>query len=121
MVPLLMAVTWFVWKEIPLNWNNTLFVDFKNEKIKIYPRRLNRKEQGILDFDGMQISFNEINFYSAEVYDSFIFSSYYLVTVNVNHKTIKCISFKEADKYTDFLKIMSELGIQLKENNSSHK
>jgi len=89
-VLIIALVTWFVVKDIPVGWNNTVTVDFKNEVFIILS-------------------------YSTKHYESFLFSAYYLVKFYANGKERKIISFKNASEYTAFHAILkNKLKLRLK-------
>jgi len=116
-VLIIALVTWFVVKDIPVGWNNTVTVDFKNEVFIILSSGAGRSklEAATLDFDGNEIPFSSIEHYSTKHYESFLFSAYYLVKFYANGKERKIISFKNASEYTEFHAILkNKLKLRLK-------
>ena len=89
-------------------------IDFQNKVFKISSKKLKQDELEILDYDGRQFAFEEIKSYNSQEIESVIFKAYFLVSLNIGTKEIKCLSFKDADKYVDFLKILHDLNIQMK-------
>ena len=101
------VVIWVLFKENPLKWRNRVVFDFQKELMAIYNKSNESRTADVLDFYGEQYSFNDIDSYPVIHYESFLFSSYYLVKLFVNGKEIKLLSFKEAKHFTDFIGVLN--------------
>lgn len=113
--PLLILATWIVWKEIPLNWDNVITIYYKEKIITIASKNSLLDQNTVLDFDGLKIKFSEIDYYSIKNYESFIFSSIHLVSFFIEGKRVKCLSFKSAKEFTEFISVLNnQLGLKLK-------
>ncbi len=112
----LVFVTWKIFKENPLKWKNRVSLDFIKKEIIINNKRTKPEKSNLLDYEGKKYSFHEIDNYSVIHYDSFMTSSYYLVKIFVKGEEIKLLSFKEADKFSDFIRILDhQLKIKVKD------
>lgn len=100
---LLGGLIYVVIKDNPINWGNQVIIDFENNVITLANASIDLKDkERILDFNGFKFGFEEIEYYSVVHYDSFLFSSYYLVKIFARGKELKLISFKNANEFKDF-------------------
>ena len=103
-------------KEYPPKWKNRVTIDFQKELIIVNNKKNQSKTSSVLDFDGEQYSFDQIDSYSTINYESFLFDAYYMVKISVQEKEIKLLAFKEANEFTRFIGILKNQ-LKLKVNN----
>ena len=105
----------YSFKEYPSKWKNRVTIDFQKELVIINNKKNELKTANVLDFDGKQYSFNEIDSYSVTNSNSFSFNSYHLVKFFVKGKEIKLLSFKGDDDFIPFIEILkNQLNLKTK-------
>ena len=96
----LVIVTWVLFRENPLKWRNKVIFDFEKEVVRISNSKDAAFETDILDFQGKEYAFKDIENYSTIHYESFLFSAYYMIKIFVNGEEIKLLSLKSANEFT---------------------
>lgn len=99
------AYTWRLINDNPLRWRHSVIFDLQNKMIRILKHRQDRLGSGLLDCEGEQIPFQEIDYYTVQYYESFLFSGYYLVKIYVKGQEVKLVSFKNADDLNEMIDI----------------
>lgn len=99
-------------RDHPRTWRNEVAFDFKERTITILGAKGSSKSLDVLDEAFQQvIPFDGIEQLRGEVYESFLFSSYYRISVLYNGQRVKLLSLKAPNVYSDILGRFRKAGI----------
>jgi len=111
-----------IWKTIsnaPWYWNNKIILDFENRQISLVSLSRSSNDN-LLDFKGEVFPVGEIDGYATQQFESFITSPVYLIKLKVRGRSVKLLAFKDASKFTDFIKILTkDFNLEIKESGSN--
>lgn len=97
-----------LWLDNPLRWRNKVTFDFQRDLIFIQQRENEQLQTEVLDFDGREIPFRDIEYYSTRNYGSFLFSSYFMVKIYVRGEEIKLLSFEDPNDFTRVVHLLKD-------------
>lgn len=98
----------------PLKWKKTIAFDFENKAITIISDYEHQNQQDILDESIREIEFSDIQELQANVYDSFLSSSYYQISLLLKSgRTIRLLALKSPNIYTELISKFKKSGLLL--------
>jgi hypothetical protein len=114
-IPLVLSLGFAIFSIVrnnPTKWRNQVKFDIPNKLISI-SNQGSSSNPDALDGNGFVIPFSEVDFIQSQVYESFLSSAYYLLSVSVNGKLHNMVSMNDAYAYTQlFNRLEQELGFK---------